>query len=104
MYYNIITDDIEKIENIFHENGIEFYSTMNPMKFVVEEIIDDVCNSTDIHTQDYINAVEDNFSEIEEKLTPVLKNLFIQSSDTWENVYETIDEVIQPRVSYKNAK
>lgn len=94
MYYNIITDDIDKLENIFYENGIEFYSTTNPMKFVVEEILSDVCNLTYVHTQDYIDSVRTNFDEIEKKLTPILENSFIQSSDTWGNVYETINEII----------
>ena len=99
MYYNIKTDNVEEFENLLFQNNIEFYSTINPIKFVVEELVEEVVN--DNEDEGFREAVETNFDSIVEKATPELKNLFT-SVEAYEKVNDVIDSIIEPVTTYLN--
>lgn len=98
MYYNINlnTISVEEFENILYENNIEFDTTMDPFKFVTEEIIYEASNMNEIDDE-YKEFIDNNFEEIREKLQPELKSLFRESNDTWESIYDNIGNLIKEK-------
>lgn len=98
MYYNIKTDNVEEFENLLFQNNIEFYSTMDPTKFVVEELVEEIVK--DNGDEEFKNIVETNFDSIVERVTPELKELFT-GVEPYSRVNDVINDMFKPVISYE---